>query len=71
MADGSRIASVDAEIISYAVLDVLAKPVFGMWLLFTHDSMSQRYVTLYTVSHDCLANYSQFCVSRRLLVRGS
>lgn len=30
----------DAEIIGYAVLDVLAKPVFGFWLLFTHDSMS-------------------------------
>lgn len=37
---GSHIASVDAEIIVYAVLDVLAKPVFGLWLLFTHDSMS-------------------------------
>ncbi|KAG7005690.1 opsin-1 [Physcia stellaris] len=40
VADGSRIASVDAEIIAYAVLDILAKPVFGFWLLFTHDSMS-------------------------------
>lgn len=30
----------DAEIVAYAVLDVLAKPVFGFWLLFTHDSMS-------------------------------
>lgn len=40
VADGSRIASVDSEIIAYAVLDVLAKPVFGFWLLFTHDAMS-------------------------------
>jgi len=40
IADGSRKASVDAEIIGYAVLDVLAKPVFGFWLLFTHDAMS-------------------------------
>ncbi|ERF71652.1 hypothetical protein EPUS_00641 [Endocarpon pusillum Z07020] len=40
VADGARVASVDAEIISYAVLDVLAKPVFGFWLLFTHDSMA-------------------------------
>lgn len=40
IADGARIADVDAEIIAYAVLDVLAKPVFGFWLLFTHDSMS-------------------------------
>jgi bacteriorhodopsin len=38
--DGARIADVDAEIIAYAVLDVLAKPVFGFWLLFTIDSMS-------------------------------
>lgn len=28
--------SVDSEIISYAVLDVFAKPVFGLWLLATH-----------------------------------
>lgn len=34
--DGSRKMSVDAEIICYAVLDVLAKPVFGFWLLLTH-----------------------------------
>ncbi|RDW88282.1 putative opsin-1 [Coleophoma cylindrospora] len=34
--DGARKLSVDAEIISYAVLDVLAKPVFGFWLLFAH-----------------------------------
>lgn len=30
----------DVEIIAYAILDVLAKPVFGFWLLFTHDSMA-------------------------------
>ena len=34
--DGSRMWSVDAEIIAYAILDVLAKPVFGFWLLFAH-----------------------------------
>ncbi|KAE8440971.1 hypothetical protein EG329_006160 [Mollisiaceae sp. DMI_Dod_QoI] len=34
--DGARKWSVDAEIIAYAVLDVLAKPVFGLWLLFAH-----------------------------------
>ena len=44
VADGSRIASVDAEIVAYAVLDILAKPVFGFWLLFTHDSMSKYVV---------------------------
>jgi len=40
IADGGRLVGLDAEIISYAVLDVLAKPVFGFWLLFTHDSMA-------------------------------
>jgi bacteriorhodopsin len=34
--DGARLLSVDAEIICYAVLDVLAKPVFGLWLLIVH-----------------------------------
>lgn len=34
--DGARVWSVDGEIIAYAVLDVLAKPVFGFWLLFAH-----------------------------------
>lgn len=40
VADGARIVGVDTEIISYAILDVLAKPIFGFWLLFTHDSMA-------------------------------
>lgn len=31
--------SVDSEIIAYAILDILAKPVFGTWLLYTHDRM--------------------------------
>jgi len=34
--DGARKWSVDAEIIAYAILDVLAKPVFGFWLLTAH-----------------------------------
>jgi len=34
--DGARKWSVDSEIIAYAVLDILAKPVFGFWLLFAH-----------------------------------
>ncbi|KAL9102518.1 MAG: hypothetical protein Q9163_002353 [Psora crenata] len=46
IADGSRNLSVDAEIICYAVLDVLAKAVFGFWLLFTHDSMSDTTYSL-------------------------
>jgi bacteriorhodopsin len=36
IADGARKWSVDSEIIAYAVLDILAKPVFGFWLLFAH-----------------------------------
>ncbi|KAI4247101.1 MAG: hypothetical protein LQ352_006224 [Teloschistes flavicans] len=40
IADGSRKIDVDAEIIAYAVLDILAKPVFGFWLLFTHDNFA-------------------------------
>jgi len=32
--DGARKWSVDAEIIAYAVLDILVKPVFGFWLLW-------------------------------------
>jgi len=35
--DGARKWSVDSEIIAYAILDVLAKPVFGFWLLFAHS----------------------------------
>ncbi|KAI1439200.1 hypothetical protein GGR50DRAFT_7625 [Xylaria sp. CBS 124048] len=39
VSEGARKMSVDGEIIAYAVLDILAKPVFGFWLLLTHDSM--------------------------------
>lgn len=34
--DGARKWSVDSEIVAYAILDVLAKPVFGLWLLVAH-----------------------------------
>jgi len=37
--DGSRILSPDAEIIAYAILDVLAKPIFGFWLLLSHSKI--------------------------------
>jgi bacteriorhodopsin len=36
--DGARLWSVDAEIIAYAILDILAKPVFGTWLLRAHGN---------------------------------
>jgi len=41
VADGARILSVNQEIIAYAVLDVLAKPVFGAWLLIAHSKLSE------------------------------
>lgn len=38
--------SVDGEIIAYAVLDILAKPVFGAWLLLTHARMVESNIEL-------------------------
>ncbi|KAI9825812.1 MAG: hypothetical protein M1832_000752 [Thelocarpon impressellum] len=46
IADGSRKLSVDAEIISYAVLDVLAKPIFGFWLLLSHEALESTNISL-------------------------
>jgi len=46
IADGSRNVDVDGEIIAYAVLDVLAKPIFGAWLLFTHSSIQETNIEL-------------------------
>ena len=46
IADGSRKLSVDAEIIAYAVLDVLAKPIFGLWLLITHANIPETNIDL-------------------------
>jgi len=34
--EGTRKWSVDSEIVAYAILDVLAKPIFGFWLLMAH-----------------------------------
>jgi len=34
--DGAKHLTVNTEIITYAVLDVLAKGVFGLWLLWSH-----------------------------------
>ncbi|KAI7076244.1 hypothetical protein KC327_g3764, partial [Hortaea werneckii] len=31
---------------AYAILDILAKPIFGAWLLFTHQSMPECNVDL-------------------------
>lgn len=46
VADGSRNVDVDGEIIAYAILDVLAKPVFGLWLLLTHMNMPETNIEL-------------------------
>ncbi|KUI54547.1 Opsin-1 [Cytospora mali] len=43
-AEGARKASVDAEILVYAVLDILAKVVFGLWLLISHRSIPETNV---------------------------
>jgi len=44
VADGARILSVNQEIIAYAILDILAKPIFGAWLLLTHSKMSEAHL---------------------------
>ncbi|KAI2625882.1 family A G protein-coupled receptor-like protein [Hypoxylon sp. NC1633] len=41
LAEGARRVNVDGEIIAYAVLDVMAKAVFGFWLLLVHDGMAR------------------------------
>jgi hypothetical protein len=46
VAGGARIISVDSEIIAYAVLDILAKVVFGAWLLLTHAKMPETGIDL-------------------------
>ena len=46
VAEGARLLSVDGEIIAYAVLDVLAKPVFGGWLLITQSRMPETNIEL-------------------------
>lgn len=38
--------SVDSEIIAYAVLDILAKPIFGIWLLVTHARNAETNVDI-------------------------
>lgn len=38
--------NVDQEINAYAVLDVLAKPVFGAWLLITHSRLAETNVEI-------------------------
>ncbi|KAK4183035.1 putative opsin [Podospora australis] len=44
IADGAHKTTVDTEIIIYAVLDLLAKPFFGLWLLFSHRAIADTAV---------------------------
>jgi len=42
----ARKTSVDTEIIIYAVLDILIKPVFGLWLLTSHRAIAETNIDL-------------------------
>lgn len=42
----ARRTSVDTEILIYAVLDILAKPVFGLWLLISHRAIAESNIDL-------------------------
>jgi bacteriorhodopsin len=42
----ARRTSVDTEILVYAVLDILAKPVFGLWLLVSHRNIAESNIDL-------------------------
>ncbi|KAK5653731.1 hypothetical protein OQA88_7887 [Cercophora sp. LCS_1] len=46
IADGGRKINVDKEIMTYAVLDALLKPVFGLWLLISHRAIAEANIDL-------------------------
>ncbi|KAK3385866.1 putative opsin protein [Podospora didyma] len=46
IAEGAHKTSVDTEILIYAVLDVLTKPILGLWLLFSHRSLAETNIEL-------------------------
>lgn len=46
IAEGSRKLSVNGAVITYAVLDILAKPIFGLWLLVTNANMPESNIEL-------------------------
>jgi len=46
VADGARKTSVDSEILAYAILDVLAKVVFGTWLLIAHRQIPETNIDI-------------------------
>ncbi|EAQ83604.1 hypothetical protein CHGG_10008 [Chaetomium globosum CBS 148.51] len=42
----ARKTNVDTEVIIYAVLDVLAKPIFGLWLLVSHRAIAESNIDI-------------------------
>lgn len=42
----ARKTNVDTEIIIYLVLDILAKPVFGLWLLISNRNIAESNIDL-------------------------
>lgn len=42
----ARKTNVDTEIITYLVLDILAKPVFGLWLLVSHRAIAESTIEI-------------------------
>lgn len=42
----ARKTTVDTEVLIYAVLDVLVKPVLGLWLLMSHRSIAETNIEL-------------------------
>ncbi|KAJ6264684.1 hypothetical protein Dda_0833 [Drechslerella dactyloides] len=44
VSDLSRKLSPDGEVIAYGILDILAKPIFGLWLLFSYRKSSDAEV---------------------------
>lgn len=46
VADGARKMNVDKEIMIYAILDALAKPVFGVWFIISHRAMADTNIDL-------------------------
>ncbi len=43
---GTHQATVDQEILAYAVLDILSKGIVGLWLLLTHRAVPESNVEL-------------------------
>lgn len=71
VADGARLVNVDGEIIAYAILDILAKPVFGFWLLLTHDKMARNSPSIGGFWAHGLSSEGTLRVSREMHIRAT